>query len=112
MLKNNRDCSGKMDMKYETKYDMGAMNSEYMTAMPMMDSCCGEALPGVVCPPVYECPQERVCHRTITHEVPHICPCNTRIVNHHIYRHTFTPCYSACEENVVSNVYDGCYGRY
>ena len=109
MLKSNRDCSGKMDMKYEQKYDMGTMNSEYMAAamptsnsMYMMEGCPVETMPGVVCPPVYECPQERVCHRTICHEVPHICPCNTRIVNHHIYRHSFTP----------SNVYDGCCGRF
>jgi len=118
MLKYNRDCSGASDMKY----DMGSMNNEYMMgatmtytnsmSMPYMGDCCKEALPGVVCPPVYECPQERVCHRTITHEVPHICPCNTRIINHHVYRHSFTPCYSCCEENVVSNVYDGCCGKY
>ena len=65
-----------------------------------------DTLPGVVCPPVYECPQERVCHRYICHEVPHIKPCNTKIINHHIYRHTFTPCYTCCEENEYSNVYD------
>lgn len=28
------------------------------------------ALPGVVCPPVYECPQEKCIHRQIIHEVP------------------------------------------
>jgi len=124
MLKNNRDCMGKTEMKYESKYGMGDMSQEYMTAATMpamygmpvmgmeMNSCCGENIPGSVCPPVYECPQERVCHRTICHEVPHICPCNTRIINHHVYRHSYTPCYSACEENVVSNVYDGCCGRY
>ncbi|MBE6155991.1 MAG: hypothetical protein E7164_04470 [Firmicutes bacterium] len=56
--------------------------------------------------PVYECPEERVCHRYICYEVPHIKPCNTRIINHHVYRHTFTPCYSSCEENVVENVFD------
>jgi len=113
MLKN-RDCAGATEKKYEQKYDMGSMPYDYMAmtpAMPMMDNCCGENLPGVVCPPVYECPQERVVHRTICHEVPHICPCNTKIVNHHVYRHSFTPCYSCCEENVVSNVYDGCCGR-
>ena len=71
-----------------------------------MGGCSCEPLRGVVCQPVYECPQERVCHRQIVHEVPHVCPCNTRIVNHHIYRHTFTPCYSCCEENEVSNVYE------
>ncbi len=75
-------------------------------------SCCdaGMAMPmasqTMMCPPIQECPQERVCHRYMCYEVPHIMPCNTRIINHHIYRHTYTPCYTSCEENVVSNVYD------
>ena len=59
-----------------------------------------------MCAPIYECPEERVCHRYICHEVPHIKPCNTRIINHHVYRHTFTPCYTCCEENEFSNVYE------
>ena len=63
-------------------------------------------LPGVECPPVYECPQERVCHRQICHHVPHIQPINTRIINHHVYRHSCVPCYTCCEENLVSNIYD------
>ena len=29
--------------------------------------------PNCACPPVYECPQERVCERYIVHEVPHVC---------------------------------------
>lgn len=73
-------CDGKM---------MGGMN-----AMP---NCCAT--------PVYECPQERVCHRYICHEVPHIMPCNTRIINHHVFRHTYTPEYTCCEENVCENVF-------
>ncbi len=68
-------------------------------AMPM--GCCSNKL----CP-VYECPEEKVCHRYICYEVPHIKPCNTKIVNHHVYRHTFTPAFSTTEENVVENVYD------
>lgn len=60
----------------------------------------------MMCSPVHECPQERVCHRYLCYEVPHIMPCNTKIINHHIYRHTYTPYYTTCEENVVSNVYD------
>lgn len=69
---------------------------------------CNPCMPTqqMVCPPVQECPQERVCHRYLCYEVPHVIPCNTRVVNHHIYRHTYTPCYTTCEENVVSNVYD------
>ena len=57
--------------------DMGCCNRP----MEMM----GETMPGVVCPPIYECPRETVCHRYICHEVPHIMPCNTRIINHHVY---------------------------
>lgn len=67
-----------------------------------------EAMPGMVCAPVYECPQERVIHREFVHEVPHIMPINTRIVNHHIYKHSYSPCYTCCEENCVSNVNDCC----
>jgi len=84
----------------ETKYDnMINQNScgcdmDYMQQQTMM------------CPPIQECPQERVCHRYMCYEVPHIMPCNTKIINHHVYRHTYTPYYTTCEENVVSNVYD------
>lgn len=57
--------------------------------------------------PISECPKERVVHRTIMHEVPHVCPIKTRIINHHVYRHTYRPEYSCCEENVVSNIQCG-----
>lgn len=56
--------------------------------------------------PIFETPEERVCHRYMCYEVPHIKPCNTKIINHHIYRHTFTPMYTCCEENVCENVFD------
>lgn len=69
-----------------------------MMANPNMTAC------GAM--PIYECPQERVCHRYICHEVPHVMPCNTRIINHHVYRHTFNPVYTCCEENVCENVFD------
>ena len=76
----------------------GEMNMDKM-GMDMTMGCCQPM-------PVYECPEERVCHRYICYDVPHIKPCNTRIINHHVYRHTFTPCYTSCEENVVENVFD------
>lgn len=63
---------------------------------------------GIVMAPIYECPTERVIHREFIHEVPHICPVNTRIVNHHIYKHTYSPCYTCQEENEVCNVNAGC----
>ena len=69
-------------------------------------------MPGVVCQPSYECPQERCIHRQIIHEVPHVCPVNTRIINHHIYRHTYSPCYTCTEENEICNENVGCPGKF
>ena len=51
--------------------------------------------------------QERVINRTFVHEVPHTCPIHTRIINHHVYKHTFRPVYTCSEENVCSNVQCG-----
>lgn len=79
-------------------------NETEHTGMNMsMSGCCSS---GCTCPPVMECPQERVCHREMHYEVPHIIPVNTRIVNHHVYRHTYQPMYTCTMEDTVSNVYD------
>ena len=51
--------------------------------------------------------QERVVQRTFVHEVPHVCPIHTRIINHHVYKHTYRPQYTCSEENTVSNVQCG-----
>ena len=51
--------------------------------------------------------QQRVIHRTYVHEVPHTCPIHTKIVNHHVYKHTYRPEYTCSEENVCSNVQCG-----
>ncbi len=111
-INNNRDFESMQETAYyNTQYQMGdnmgaGMDTCSMNmGMPDM-GMMGETMPGVVCPPVYECPRETVCHRYICHEVPHIQPCNTKIINHHIYRHTYTPTYSCCEENEVQNVYE------
>lgn len=64
--------------------------------------------PNCACPPVYECPQERVCERYIVYEVPHVMPIHTKIVNHHIYKHSYTPCYTMSECDTCENVYDPC----
>ena len=51
--------------------------------------------------------QERVVQRTFVHEVPHVCPIHTRIINHHVYKHTYRPQYTCSEENTVSNIQCG-----
>ena len=53
--------------------------------------------------PIIEQGRERCIQRNIIHEVKHICPINTRIINNHIYRHTYQPRYTCSEENVVTN---------
>lgn len=56
---------------------------------------------GSMMSPIIEPGRERIVNRTFVHEVPHVCPINTRIINNHIYRHTYQPRYTCCEENVV-----------
>ena len=51
--------------------------------------------------------QQRVINRTFVHEVPHTCPIHTRIINHHVYKHTYRPVYTCSEENTVSNIQCG-----
>ncbi len=57
--------------------------------------------------PIQEGVQQKCIHKTIVHDVPHVCPIHTRIINHHIFRHTYCPQYTCSEENVVSNVQCG-----
>ncbi len=57
--------------------------------------------------PIIEPPVEKVVNRCMVHEVPHVCPINTRIINNHIFRHTYRPLYSCCEQNIVSHVQEG-----
>lgn len=81
------------------KMDMGMS----MPGMMGMNCCPGQTM---ICPPIYECPQVNCCHRVINYEVPHIIPCHTKVINHHIYRHTYQPCYSYSEEDESSEVYE------
>ncbi len=69
----------------------------------------GESCPiGNTCPPIYECPTTRVCERVIMHDVPHVMPINTKIINRHVYHHTFTPVFTCEECDTCENVYESC----
>ena len=57
--------------------------------------------------PIIEPGRERVIQRNIIHEVKHVCPMNTRIINNHIFKHTYQPHYTCCEENTCTNVQCG-----
>ena len=60
-----------------------------------------------MCGPIMEAPIEKCIQKNIVHEVEHICPINTKIINNHIYKHVYKPQYSCTEEDVVTNI-DGC----
>ncbi len=62
--------------------------------------------PAPVCPPapIVEPPIERCVKRDLCHEVKHICPIHTRIINNHIVRHTYSPQFTCSEQNVVTNL--------
>ena len=73
----DKRCMDKtMEMDMTKTYEMDNKMGSYGYAPMQLD--------GITCPVVYECPIERVCHREICHHVPHVCPINTRVVNHHI----------------------------
>ncbi len=73
----------------------------------MMDGCCqSQNMDMNMCDNEREIvePMVNKCiEREFVHEVPHICPINTHIINKHIYNHTYTPCYTCTEENQVIN---------
>ena len=84
------------------------MNMDYMNQQSMpIASDPGMMIPGGTGAPIVEPMQQRVINRTIVHEVPHICPLQTKIVNHHVFKHTYQPSYSCCEENVCSEIQCG-----
>ena len=83
-------------------------NNFGMNYMQNNNSCC----PTVSCQncpedPVYEAPIEKCIQKDYVHEVMHVCPIHTRVVNNHIYKHTYVPEYTCSEENVCTN-YDEC----
>lgn len=96
------------NFSFEKKDYSKQMNMNNMN----MDNSMGCMMNNQVCPNICEAPRERVCHRYFCYDVPHIVPCNTRIINHHIYKHSYVPQYTCCEENECCNVYDNCQNNF
>ena len=68
MFFNNRKCGCGCDMNNNMNMDM---NYNYN-----MNNC-----------PIMEPAIEKCVQKDIYHEVEHICPINTKIINNHIYKH-------------------------
>mgnify|MGYP007090782381 FL=1 len=62
------------------------------------NKCCPTVCEEKCCEdPVYEAPVEKCIKKDFVHEIVHVCPVHTRIVNNHIYKHTYVPEYTCSE---------------
>ena len=74
----------------------------------MFNKCCfnrnmGCCMPQICEQQIVEPPINKCIEKEFYHEVPHVCPIHTHVINRHIYKHTYTPQYSCSEENQVIN---------
>lgn len=58
----------------------------------------------VQCDPIIEPTKTHCVEKEFVHDVQHICPIHTHVINKHIYRHNYTPQYTMSEENQIINV--------
>ncbi len=75
-----------------------------MGPMPQPNMPMGMGMHGQACSPIVEPTMTQCIECEFFHEVPHVCPKHTHIINKHIYRHTYTPQFSCSEENQMYNV--------
>ena len=97
----NANFNGYNDVNMDV--DINVENAQ----MPAQEMGMGMQMQGGVTSPIIEPLQEIVVQRTTLHEVPHVCPLRTRIINNHVYRHTCRPSYSCCSQDTVSNIQCG-----
>lgn len=98
----NNEFFQNMSMESNINGDNNVINNDMDVDVNMMGN--NNTMLGT---PMNEGVRERVINRTFVHEVPHVCPIHTRIINHHVYKHTYRPQYTCSEENVCSNVQCG-----
>jgi hypothetical protein len=93
---------------YGDNDSMGFDQDTMMTTPMGGGACCPDIQPSMGCGcPIIEPPMERVVQRCFMHEVPHVCPINTRIINRHIFRHTYQPRYTCTEQNEAVSINQG-----
>ena len=103
----NNEFFQNMNMESNINGDNNVVNNDMEVDVNMMNSTSPSNNMMGIGNPINENVQERVINRTFVHEVPHVCPIHTRIINHHVYKHTYRPAYTCSEENVCSNVQCG-----
>ncbi len=101
------DLRQDVDYGENINIDINNTNSNMNTFSNNFDNSSQDMTFGSVEGPIIEPGRERIVQRNIVHEVKHICPMNTKIINNHIFKHTYQPRYTCCEENTVTNVQCG-----
>lgn len=96
----NRDCDCGRQMG--TPMAMPGMNMPGC-CNPCCNPCCGDQVCYVTDPAINKCIE-----REFMHEIKHIQPIHTHIINRNIYTHTFVPQYSCSEECQVVDMGCGC----
>lgn len=69
-----------------------------------MNNCCNDP---IIEPAINKCIEREFCH-----EVNHVCPIHTHVINRHVYNHTYTPQYTCSEENQIINNDQGCCAKF
>ena len=92
---------GGFEMLFNRRPFFGMEQAGPMMGPDMFDNC------GCKMEPIIEQPIERCVRRDFCHEIQHVCPIHTRIINNHIFRHTYVPHYTCSEENICSNIDQG-----
>ena len=64
------------------------------------------------CEVVYEQPINNCVQKDYVHEIKHIVPINTKIINNHIYKNTYIPEYTYEEENTCTSLFDNCPNKF
>ena len=109
MFFGNDELRQNGDLGYgeDINIDINNVNTNMNTNNFDMNMSNPDMMMGSVQGPIIEPGRERVIQRNIVHEVRHICPMNTKIINNHIFKHTYEPRYTCCEENTCTNVQCG-----
>ncbi len=71
--------------------------------MPKQNMCCAPQMPTNCQQEVIEPTITKCIEKEFHHEVPHICPIHTHVINKHVYTHKYMPQYTCSEENVIIN---------
>lgn len=97
----NKNCCGPMP-QFDRCCDGGMMAQP----MPQMGrECCDMNQTREQC--IVEPTINKCIEKEFYHEVPHVCPIHTHVINRHIYNHSYTPQYTCSEENQVCNIDNG-----